>query len=54
MFCLEKSTEKTSDGTIDKCEGVGYNVYKYDYGSIKYIEFVPFWSKPKTLEQLQK
>lgn len=54
MFCLEKSTEKTNDGTIDKCEGVGYNVYKYDYGSIKYIEFVPFWSKPKTLEQLQK
>lgn len=53
-FCLEKSTEKNSDGVVEKCEGVGYNVYKYDYGTVKYIEFVPFFSKPKTLDELQK
>lgn len=54
IFCLENSTEKTSDGTINKCEGVGYNIYKYNYGSIKYIEFVPFWVEPKTEEELLK
>lgn len=52
MFCLERSTENNSDGTVKICEGVGYKVFDYDYGSIKALEFAPFWNKPKTAEEL--
>lgn len=53
MFCLEKTTETTSDGTVNICEGVGYKVFNYDYGSLKALEFAPFWNKPKTAEELK-
>ncbi len=53
MFCLEKTTETTNDGTVNICEGVGYKVFNYDYGSLKAIEFAPFWNKPKTAEELK-
>lgn len=52
VFCLEKTTENNSDGTVKICEGVGYKVFDYDYGSIKALEFAPFWNKPKTAEEL--
>ena len=53
-FCLENTTEKVSDGTIETCEGVGYKVYKYSFGGQGYIEFVPFFQKPKTYEELKE
>lgn len=52
VFCLERTTENNSDGTVKICEGVGYKVFDYDYGSIKALEFAPFWNKPKTAEEL--
>ncbi len=52
VFCLEKTTENNSDGTVKICEGIGYKVFDYDYGSIKALEFAPFWNKPKTAEEL--
>lgn len=53
-FCLENTTEKVTDGTIETCEGVGYKVYKYNYGGQGYIEFVPFFQKPKTYEEVKE
>ena len=52
VFCLERTTENNSDGTVKICEGIGYKVFDYDYGSIKALEFAPFWNKPKTAEEL--
>ena len=52
VFSLEITTENNSDGTVKICEGIGYKVFDYDYGSIKALEFAPFWNKPKTAEEL--
>lgn len=52
VFCLDRTTENNSDGTVKICEGIGYKVFDYDYGSIKALEFAPFWNKPKTAEEL--
>ena len=49
-----QTTEKVTDGTIETCEGVGYKVYKYNYGGQGYIEFVPFFQKPKTYEEVKE
>lgn len=52
VFCLERTIENNSDGTVKICEGIGYKVFDYDYGSIRALEFAPFWNKPKTAEEL--
>ena len=46
-FCISKEIRKYTDGTIEICHGLGYNVYVYDREKYHGIEFVPFWVEVK-------
>jgi hypothetical protein len=47
-FCVSRSTLTYNDGTVDRCIGLGYKVYRYHRSSINAaVEFVPFWVGPQ-------
>ena len=48
------NVDKTEDGTISECIGLGYKVIKYQTLDIKMTEFVPVWEKTKTLAELEE
>jgi len=50
----KSSTYKGLEGTIDKCIGPGYKVVVYKTVAYKITEFVPFWEKDKTLDELSE
>lgn len=51
MFCIKKETIKYSDGKVESCLGLGYKVYHYQRKSFNGIEFGPFWSKDRSIEE---
>ena len=51
FFCIKENTEKYDDGTVYSCLGVGYKVYRYERSCFSAIEFGPFWSKDRSLEE---
>ncbi len=50
-FCINNGTETYDDGTVDWCLGLGYKVYRYKRTCFNALEFGPFWSKDRSLEQ---
>ena len=50
QFCLKEEIIEYADGHVDVCTGLGYKVHKYDRASYKAIEFGPFWSKVREVE----
>ena len=44
-FCLKQSIFEYEDGNVNVCNGLGYNVHRYNRTSYKAIEFVPFFKK---------
>ncbi len=51
MFCISENTEKYDDGEVYSCLGLGYKVYRYERSCFTAIEFGPFWSKDRSLEE---
>ena len=50
IFCIKKDVTKYEDGDVKWCLGPGYKVYQYNRKCFKAIEFGPFWSKDRSLE----
>lgn len=46
-FCMSESTKTYSDGTVYRCIGLGYKVFRYDRESISAIEFGPIFIQEK-------
>lgn len=51
VFCINKGETKYDDGNVEWCLGLGYKVYNYNRDSFKAIEFGPFWSKDRSVEE---
>lgn len=44
VFCIKKTVETFDDGTVNVCNGAGYNVYEYNRKSINIkMQFSPFF-----------
>ena len=48
-----EQTKKYDDGTVYRCDGVGYRFYKYDRDGVKATQFGPFFIEEKTIEELK-
>ena len=49
LFCLHQETVKYDDGSVYKCTGLGYKMYKYNRTSVPTsVEFGPFFMKERT------
>lgn len=53
LFCIKDQTKKYDDGTVYRCDGVGYRFYKYDRDGVKATQFGPFFIEEKTIEELK-
>ena len=53
IFCLKEKTKKYDDGTVYRCDGLGYKYFKYDRDGIKASQFGPFFIEEKTIDQLK-
>jgi len=51
IFCITEATVSYDDGSVKTCLGLGYRVYKYNRTCYNAIEFGPFWSKDRSLNQ---
>ena len=47
IFCVNKTTKDYSDGSVERCIGLGYKVYHYKREAIKAVEFKPLWAKER-------
>lgn len=53
IFCLKEETKKYDDGTVYRCDGLGYKYFKYDRDGIKATQFGAFFTEEKTLDELK-
>lgn len=50
-FCISQGETKYSDGYVKWCTGLGYKVYEYKRKCFDAIEFGPFWTKDRSINE---
>lgn len=51
IFTFKHETVKYEDGEVDSYLGLGYKIYDYKRKCFNGIEYGPFWSKDRSLEE---
>lgn len=50
IFTFKHISKKYNDGNVDSYVGLGYKVYNYKRKCFTGIEYVPIWSKDKSID----